>query len=149
MGKVYEAFDRETQRSIAVKTLLQTNPASVFRFKQEFRTLADVAHPNLVQLHELVVTESGEVFFTMELVRGTSFVRYIRDDSGAVDHQRLRPALRQLVEGISALHAAGKLHRDIKPSNILVTADGHRNLSAALPRTSTDVEEWMGSRIGG
>ena len=44
MGMVYEAIDHETQRSIAVKTLLQTTPASVFRFKQEFRTPADVQH---------------------------------------------------------------------------------------------------------
>ena len=47
MGAAYEVFDREAQRAIAVKTLLQTNPASVFRFKQEFRTLADVHHPEL------------------------------------------------------------------------------------------------------
>jgi predicted Ser/Thr protein kinase len=124
MGMVYEAIDREAERSIAIKTLLQTNPASVFRFKQEFRTLADVQHPNLVQLYELVATEAGEVFFTMELVHGTNFVRYVRDEHGRVDHQRLREALTQLVEGISALHAAGKLHRDIKPSNILVTPEG-------------------------
>jgi Xaa-Pro aminopeptidase len=33
--------------------------------------------------------------------------------------------------------------------DILVTADGNRNLSASLPRTASDIEEWMGSRIGG
>ena len=38
--------------------------------------------------------------------------------------ERLRPALRQLVHGLRALHAAGKLHRDVKPSNVLVTPEG-------------------------
>jgi tetratricopeptide (TPR) repeat protein/predicted Ser/Thr protein kinase len=123
MGAVYEAFDREAQRCIAVKTLLQTNPTSVFRFKQEFRTLADVHHPNLVQLHEFVATAEGDVFFTMELVRGVALHKYVRDEHGP-DEGRLRRTLGQLVEGVSALHAAGKLHRDIKPSNVLVTEAG-------------------------
>lgn len=124
MGTVYEVFDREAQRSIAVKTLLQANPASVLRFKQEFRTLADVQHPNLVQLYEFVATEAGDIFFSMELVRGTSFLQYVRDNRGTVDFDRLRHGLKQLVEGVSVLHDAGKLHRDIKPSNVLVTSDG-------------------------
>lgn len=124
MGSVYEVFDREARRSIALKTLRHASPGSVYRFKQEFRTLADVQHPNLVHLYELVADESGDVFFTMELVRGTHFLKYVRDAKGQADHERLRDALRQLVEGVLALHSAAKLHRDIKPSNVLVTAEG-------------------------
>jgi hypothetical protein len=100
------------------------NPASVYRFKQEFRTLTDVQHPNLVHLYEFVTDESGDVFFTMELVRGMHFLHYVRDPRGTVDFDRLRQTFRQLVDGIMALHSAGKLHRDIKPSNVLVTREG-------------------------
>jgi tetratricopeptide (TPR) repeat protein len=124
MGAVYEVFDREAQRAVALKTLRRADPASIYRFKQEFRTLADVVHPNLVHLYEFVATESGDVFFTMELVRGTHFVQYVRDAGNTLNIDRLRAALRQLAEGVAALHSAGKLHRDIKPSNVLVTPEG-------------------------
>jgi eukaryotic-like serine/threonine-protein kinase len=163
MGVVHEAFDRERHQPIAVKTLLRFSPDALYRFKQEFRTLADVIHPNLVRLYDLVVSEDEGVFFTMELIRGTTFVEHVllgnrsaspvssaatarspRDRCemarlegvssaspppelsrhSPADLSRLRPALRQLAEGVHALHLAGKLHRDIKPSNALVTPEG-------------------------
>src|ERR1019366_14371 len=166
MGVVYEAFDRERQQHVALKTLLNSSPGALYLFKQEFRTLADVHHRNLVQLYELVVTDDDRVFFTMELVNGTDFLAHVQnrasrdelseltdqeptrreqfaqasgervrraypvpDDGPApkaspADLDRLRPALCQLVDGVRALHAAGKLHRDIKPSNVRVTPEG-------------------------
>jgi tetratricopeptide (TPR) repeat protein len=123
VGAVYEALDTERGVPIAVKRLRHFSPAALYLFKQEFRTLADVHHPNLVRLYELVATEDREVFFTMELVSGVDFVAHVRP-GGEPDFERVRASLRQLVEGVQALHAAGKLHRDIKPSNVLVTAEG-------------------------
>src|SRR6516165_6547526 len=107
-------------------------PDRLFRFKQEFRLHANLHHPNLVTLYELVA--DGEPwFFTMEYVAGVDFLKYVRAENIGragpalpVDaaYARLRPSLRQLAEGVAALHQAGKLHRDIKPSNVLVTAQG-------------------------
>ena len=78
MGVVYEAYDRERGRRIAIKTLLRFSPSALYLFKQEFRTLANVLHPNLVRLHELVASEADGVFFTMELVSGQDFCTYTR-----------------------------------------------------------------------
>ena len=124
MGVVYEVHDGVRDEVVALKTLLRTGAADFYRLKREFRSLSDVAHPNLVCLYELFV-EDERCFFTMELVKGVSFVDYVRGaDRAQRSDARLVDALRQLIEGVSALHRGGKLHRDIKPSNVLVTPEG-------------------------
>ncbi|MFI5303115.1 MAG: serine/threonine-protein kinase, partial [Polyangiales bacterium] len=77
MGVVYEAFDEERGVRVALKTMRRIDPATLFRFKNEFRALADVSHPNIVELHELV-TEGDRTFFTMEYVDGVDFLDYVR-----------------------------------------------------------------------
>ena len=77
MGVVYEVHDRIRDEVVALKTFLRTGAADLYRLKREFRSLADVAHPNLVCLYELFV-EDERCFFTMELVPGVSFVDYVR-----------------------------------------------------------------------
>src|SRR5439155_12451066 len=137
-----------------LKTLRHVDAQSIYRFKREFRALADIAHPSLIRLGELFC-EGEQWFFTMELVHGPDFLAFVRDPGGedrgdaawtttekvpmrfdapildepiaptlvrggACSEPRLRDALAQLVEGLIALHEAGKVHRDLKPSNVLV-----------------------------
>jgi tRNA A-37 threonylcarbamoyl transferase component Bud32 len=145
-GVVYRVYDRARDAEVALKTLTATGGRELYRFKREFRSLVDLAHPNLVTLHELH-TFGDEWLFTMELVDGVTFHEYVRpplrasdeeydetaprsapkrvlDALGELDAVRLRMALYQLCDGLHALHGAGKLHRDIKPSNILVDRSG-------------------------
>jgi hypothetical protein len=131
MGVVYAAHDRLRNEVVALKTLRRARPPDVYRLKREFRGLADIAHPNVVCLYELIV--EGELcFFTMELVNGVGISEYVRaavaDAPPRVeiraDAERTRNIVRQLVAGLSALHRKGKLHRDIKPSNVMVTPEG-------------------------
>jgi predicted ATPase/serine/threonine protein kinase len=79
MGVVYEAYDHETDGVVAIKTLKQFDGDALYRFKHEFRALADIQHPNLIRFGELHC-EGGQWFFTMELVRGKSFLAYVRGD---------------------------------------------------------------------
>ena len=148
MGAVFEAFDRERERNVALKVLTVENPDALLRFKREFRALQSVHHPNLVSLGELFA-QGDNWFFTMELVRGIDVLEYIRAEAppagvpdgratlpghrargplGAggtapFDEARLRAAFHQLGLGLAALHRYGQIHRDIKPSNVLVAPD--------------------------
>jgi hypothetical protein len=126
-GVVYEAYDRESQAMVALKTLTSLDGENLFRLKQEFRALSNLEHENFVRLGELA-SAAGHLFFTMERLQGSDFLQYVRaNDSPATagfDEPRLRKALAQLVDALGALHAAGKLHRDVKPPNVLVTTEG-------------------------
>lgn len=129
MGAVYRAYDKVRQEHVALKTMDNIDPASVWHFKQEFRALSDVSHPNIVSLYELI-SVNNLWFFTMELIEGTDFLTYVRQggrNEPGLAHaniSRLRPALLQLAVAIQRLHNSGHIHRDIKPSNIIVGVSG-------------------------
>jgi serine/threonine protein kinase/tetratricopeptide (TPR) repeat protein len=102
MGVVYEALDVETDKLVALKTLTRAEASHISRFKNEFRSLADVSHPNLVALYEFMA--DGQFwFFTMELVQGVNFLEYVRPGYHARRTQSSRtPTLRmtdQLTRG--------------------------------------------------
>src|SRR5512143_2898630 len=88
-GTVYRAFDKQLQREVALKLLRRASGRDLYRFKREFRALADIVHPNLVALHELHAV-GDEWYFTMELVDGVSFIDWVRPPRGAHGPTRSR-----------------------------------------------------------
>src|SRR5689334_4455877 len=76
MGVVYEAEDRERGQRVALKTIPNPGVEQVYQLKREFRVLADLSHPNLVCLYDLVVDRDA-CFFTMELVDGDDLLGYL------------------------------------------------------------------------
>ncbi|WP_257448423.1 protein kinase domain-containing protein [Archangium lipolyticum] len=131
MGVVYEAEDEARRQRVALKTMPRLTPAALYEFKKEFRSIANVAHRNVITLYELRV-DGGTWFFTMERLQGQDFLHHVWGgapprpgeplDPGVLE--RLRAALVQLAEGLSAVHTHGLLHLDIKPNNIIVEPGG-------------------------
>ena len=121
-GTVYEAHDLERGQVVAVKILREPHPDTLLRFKQEFRSLTALRHPNLIEFYELF--EYRDLwFFTMELVAGPSFLRHVRRGQEC-DFGRLRDALRDLARVLGWLHGHRLVHRDIKPDNVLIDSSG-------------------------
>src|SRR5262249_51835361 len=77
MGVVYRAFDRRRGEVVALKVMRRFDAQMLYRFKQEFRALADLSHPNLVALYDLV-GDGARWFFTMELLEGVTFLEHVR-----------------------------------------------------------------------
>jgi tetratricopeptide (TPR) repeat protein len=131
MGCVYEAYDPELDRKLAIKVLnpgVRTHGDETMiartraRLIREAKSLAKLAHPNVVPIFDVGLIDDKSVFLAMEFVPGMTLGDWLL---------RHRPSWREALEivlqageGLAAAHAAGLLHRDIKPANIIVGLDG-------------------------
>lgn len=120
MGSVWRVHDRRTDQVVAAKVLRQSDAASLLRFvrEQAFR----VQHPHVVTPLGWA-GEDDRVLFTMPVVDGGS-VSTLVGDHGPLPAPFVAEILRQLLDGLSAVHASRIVHRDVKPANILLAATG-------------------------
>jgi len=122
MGTVFEVERATDGQRLALKVLKGVSDREALaRFAREAQLMAELNHPNIVSVVDVDVSQSGSLYFVMELVRGGTLLAQ-RDRWG--DVAWARPILRQIAEALAAMHARGIVHRDLKPANVLV--DGGR-----------------------
>jgi hypothetical protein len=120
MGVVFRAWDRQSKQHVAIKTLTRLTPAGVYRLKLEYRALANVVHPNLVQMHGLF-EDQGRFCLVMELLEGETLAQLAESQPSI---ETLRDLFAQIACGLARIHAAGCVHRDLTPTNVMVTPEG-------------------------
>ena len=122
MGEVYEAFDREQNRLVALKLLpaaLLSDVGFVERFRRESFAAAQLNDPHVIPIHRYGEID-GRLYLDMRLVRGLDLGALLQRD-GALPPERTVPMIAQAADALDAAHAANLIHRDVKPSNLLVT----------------------------
>lgn len=124
MANVYRGWDRESNCAVAVKTPLEKfrqEEKILVRFRREAEILQSFRHPNIVGVHEFLVS-GGVYYLVMEFVPGLALSQFI--DEGRAGYALLREVVPQVCDALEYAHARGVVHRDIKPNNILLAPAG-------------------------
>jgi serine/threonine protein kinase len=122
---VYLAERESTHMQVVLKVLRQVpghddSIGAFDRFLQEYETIADMDHPNIVRIYDLGVGDD-HAHIAMEYLGGGDLRQKI--DAGIAERQAVQ-YLRQIASALEAVHAKGVLHRDLKPGNIMLRRDG-------------------------
>jgi eukaryotic-like serine/threonine-protein kinase len=124
MGRVYKAYDKDIDRTVAIKVLREGfvgNEDALKRFKQELGLASKISHKHILRIHDMGTV--GETrFISMAYVEGHDLHRILASRS-EMTVERAASFARQLAEALAAAHAEGVVHRDLKPQNILVDKD--------------------------
>ena len=131
MGVVFEAEQQNPKRSVALKVIrgsCYVGETQVKMFQREAQTLARLKHPGIATIYESGRTDDGHHFFAMELVRGKTLDKYLREqvhEEGFTRAQLRQQMLifRRICDAVSYAHQKGVIHRDLKPANIIVTGE--------------------------
>lgn len=122
MGDIYEADHLFLGRPVAIKLPRFDDDRLDFnqqRLLSEARFLAAVAHPNVVGVHDMGLTEEGLGYLVMELLDGNS-LEHIMDRVPLFLFPTILHLTKEIARGIAACHRAGIICADIKPDNIMV-----------------------------
>lgn len=130
MAHVYRAVNITSHRSVAIKVLRQEysdNPEFLRRFEREARAVLHLSNDHIVRAYGVGQYE-GLPFIIMEYVEGKTLKQIIQDN-GPMPAKAAIGIVCQVLEALSAAHAAGIIHRDVKPQNVILTKDGCAKLA--------------------
>jgi len=122
MGVVYEGFDRDLERRVAIKLLREDRAPRAEdrrRFRREARALAAFSHPNVVTIHDFGVDREGRAFLVMEFLVGPTLRGLLRSE-GALTVARTLAILGGIASAVEAAHRLTLVHRDLKPENVIL-----------------------------
>ncbi|MEM7159548.1 MAG: serine/threonine-protein kinase [Myxococcota bacterium] len=143
MGTVYEAYDPQLDRAVALKVLRAdasgTDSDTTTSPLREARAAARVVHPNVVAIHEVGQIDH-EGFVAMELVPGHTLRAWLTEAPRPTDE--VIEVMLAAGRGLAAAHEAGLVHRDFKPDNVLIREDGQvKVVDFGLARMHTEIVE--------
>jgi serine/threonine-protein kinase len=127
MSTVYAATHKNNGSRAALKILhadLAREPEIKSRFLREGYVGNQVRHPGVVEVIDDDVTEQGEVYLVVELLEGETLEAARVASNGRLPLDRVLKYSVQVLEALSAAHAAGVVHRDLKPDNLFLTTAG-------------------------
>ncbi|MFF0850234.1 Stk1 family PASTA domain-containing Ser/Thr kinase [Streptomyces sp. NPDC003280] len=150
MATVYRALDTRLDRVLALKVMhpaLAADGSFVDRFIREAKSVARLAHPNVVQVFDQG-TDRGYVYLAMEYVAGCT-LRDVLRERGALQPRAALDILEPVLAALGAAHRAGFVHRDMKPENVLIGDDGRVKVADfGLVRSVDTVTSTTGSVLG-
>ncbi|MET4925548.1 PASTA domain-containing protein [Streptomyces sp. PSRA5] len=150
MATVYRAVDTRLDRVLALKVMhpaLATDAVFVERFIREAKSVARLAHPNVVGVFDQGA-EGAYVYLAMEYVEGCT-LRDVLRERGALQPRAALDILEPMLAALGAAHRAGFIHRDIKPENVLIGDDGRVKVADfGLVRAVGSVTNTTGTILG-
>ncbi|MEU8776070.1 Stk1 family PASTA domain-containing Ser/Thr kinase [Streptomyces sp. NPDC048606] len=150
MATVYRAVDTRLDRVLALKVMhpaLAADVAFVDRFIREAKSVARLAHPNVVAVFDQG-TDGPYVYLAMEYVSGCT-LRDVLRERGALQPRAALDILEPVLAALGAAHRAGFVHRDMKPENVLIGDDGRVKVADfGLVRSVDTVTSTTGAVLG-
>ncbi|WP_055556286.1 Stk1 family PASTA domain-containing Ser/Thr kinase [Streptomyces sp. NBRC 110028] len=151
MATVYRAVDTRLDRVLALKVMhqsLASDAAFVDRFIREAKSVARLAHANVVGVYDQG-TDGAHVYLAMEYVAGCT-LRDVLRERGALQPRAALDILEPVLAALGAAHRAGFVHRDMKPENVLIGDDGRVKVAdfGLVRAVDTNTSASTGSVLG-